>query len=119
MVNTHFARMENNEITNIVVTPAFSDDVVEQEVAGKAFLLELTGHPDWLCLGAHQGQGIIGGTYDEELDRFLYPKPFTSYVLDSEYNWVPPIPYPSNNEGIFYSWDEDNLQWKIIEAKDN
>jgi hypothetical protein len=46
----------------------------------------------------------IGYTYDAEADVFICPQPYPSWVLDSNYDWVAPVPYP--NDGKCYVWDE-------------
>lgn len=51
--------------------------------------------------------------YDEELGRFIEPKPSPSAILNLEtYTWEPPIPYP--NDGLHYRWDEDTKSWVEI-----
>jgi hypothetical protein len=53
----------------------------------------------------------IGYTYDEELDAFIPPKPFDSWVLDEETcQWQPPIARPDDE--LFYSWNESELAWE-------
>ena len=37
----------------------------------------------------------IGGKYDSANDRFLFPQPFNSWTLDSNYIWAPPVDIPS------------------------
>jgi hypothetical protein len=55
----------------------------------------------------------IGYTYDAELDAFIAPKPFESWVLDEETaQWEAPVAYPTDGES--YTWDEENLEWKLI-----
>jgi hypothetical protein len=57
----------------------------------------------------------IGYTYDEELDAFIPPKPFPSWVLDiTKCIWVPPVPKPESEN---YAWDEDSLSWILQEEK--
>jgi hypothetical protein len=52
----------------------------------------------------------IGYTYDENLDAFIAPKPFESWILDQETcQWVSPIPYPTDNK--IYLWDETSIGW--------
>jgi hypothetical protein len=54
----------------------------------------------------------IGSIYDPNLDAFIPPKPFPSWVLNTELAlWEPPIP---GLEGE-HSWDEETLSWKPIE----
>ncbi len=52
----------------------------------------------------------IGFSFDEELDAFIPPKPFESWILNSDTCvWEAPIPYP--DDGNIYSWDEENQSW--------
>jgi len=51
----------------------------------------------------------IGYTYDAEADVFISPQPYPSWVLDSNYDWVAPVPYP--NDGKCYEWDESIINW--------
>lgn len=52
----------------------------------------------------------IGYTYDEELDAFIPPKPFESWVIDEEsFSWKAPLEYP--NDGNAYIWDEETVSW--------
>jgi hypothetical protein len=54
----------------------------------------------------------IGFTYDPQLDAFISPKPFNSWILDEETcRWNPPTPYPT--DGFTYTWNEANLAWEI------
>ena len=51
----------------------------------------------------------IGYTYDAEANVFITPQPYPSWTLDSNYDWVAPVPYP--NDGKQYTWDESTLSW--------
>jgi hypothetical protein len=52
----------------------------------------------------------IGFTYDETLDAFIPPKPFTSWVLNEETcRWQAPTLMPT--DGKRYAWFEPNQQW--------
>jgi hypothetical protein len=53
----------------------------------------------------------IGYTYDAELDAFIAPKPFESWILDeSTATWEPPIAKP---EGL-YDWNEATVSWQPV-----
>ena len=53
----------------------------------------------------------VGYTYDPELDAFLLPQPFPSWVLDKETGWWhAPVPLPPYS-GTPYQWDEATLSW--------
>ena len=78
-------------------------------------------NPNWLSqrLGgtwiesteARKNLAGIGFTYDNELDAFIPPKPFDSWILNEETaQWEAPTPRP---EGDYY-WDEETTSW--IEA---
>ena len=54
----------------------------------------------------------IGYTYDSVADVFICPQPFASWVLDPNYDWQPPVPYP--DDGKNYSWDEESISWVNI-----
>jgi hypothetical protein len=53
----------------------------------------------------------IGYTYDSQADVFITPQPFSSWILDEDYNWQAPIPKPEGN----YRWDEETLSWLEVE----
>ncbi len=56
----------------------------------------------------------IGYRCDVELDAFIPPKPYNSWVLD-EFSclWEAPIPYP--NDGGNYIWNEELQEWIEVE----
>ena len=58
----------------------------------------------------------IGYSYDLDLDAFIPPKPFNSWILDEEVcQWQSPVAYPSDvAEGSFYVWNEDILNWEEV-----
>jgi hypothetical protein len=56
----------------------------------------------------------IGYIYNEELDAFIPPKVFNSYILNNETcRWSPPVEYP--NDGKKYDWNEETISWIEIE----
>jgi hypothetical protein len=59
----------------------------------------------------------IGDTYNEELDAFIEPKPFNSWILNTQtFSWEAPIPYPEDDNS--YDWDENSGAWVKIESED-
>lgn len=55
----------------------------------------------------------IGDSYNSELDAFIEPKPFESWVLNKDTClWDPPVSYPEG-DGI-YRWDEDAGEWSLV-----
>jgi hypothetical protein len=54
----------------------------------------------------------IGYTYDEELDAFIPPKPFDSWVLNTETaQWDAPVAKPNDTD--FFIWDEETTSWVV------
>ena len=54
----------------------------------------------------------IGYTYDPVNDVFIAPQPYGSWTLDSNYDWQPPTPMPTDGET--YYWNEEELAWAGI-----
>ena len=56
----------------------------------------------------------IGYAYDADLDAFIAPKPFDSWVLNEEtIQWEAPVPYP--NDKFTYDWNETELAWQVVD----
>lgn len=54
----------------------------------------------------------IGYYYNEELDAFVSPQPYPSWKLDKRNSqWKAPVAYP--NDGLYYSWNEEELSWEL------
>ena len=52
----------------------------------------------------------IGYTYDTQLDAFIPPKPFASWLLnENTAQWEAPVAMPT--DGKMYSWDEATTSW--------
>ena len=52
-----------------------------------------------------------GYTYDEDLDAFIPPKPYPSWVFNEDiYSWDAPTP-PGPRPDWDHEWDEDSLSW--------
>jgi hypothetical protein len=108
----HFCQIdENNVVIQVVTVPN------EQENRGEEYLsvdLGLGGR--WIQTSYNNNirnvYAGIGFTYNENLDIFISPKPFPSWVLNSEGYWESPIPRPSDPNKV-YRWDEDNQEWDI------
>ena len=108
---SHFAKIDEN---NVVVDVLVCDNSMPNE--GYDWLTEnFDGR--WVKTSYNatirNKYAAIGDTFDESLDAFLPPKPFNSWVLDEDTaQWEAPVAYPTDGEN--YSWDEENLEWKLI-----
>ena len=55
----------------------------------------------------------VGFTYNQELDAFIPPKPYSSWLLNEESClWEPPVAYP--DDGKMYNWNEETQSWNEI-----
>jgi hypothetical protein len=55
----------------------------------------------------------IGFTYDSNLDAFIAPQPFPSWLLnESDCQWLAPVSYPT--DGFTYQWNEQTLDWELV-----
>lgn len=53
-----------------------------------------------------------GHTYDPDLDAFIPPCPYPSWLLDRDFCvYLPPVPYPTDGNG--YNWNEDEQNWVL------
>lgn len=52
----------------------------------------------------------IGFQYDRDLNAFIPPKPYPSWILNSDCLWEAPVALPDG----FHSWNEATLQWEEI-----
>lgn len=124
----YFAKLdENNIVINVhaVENSIITVDGVESEQRGIEFLQQIHGHPYWkqtsfnMVAGVHrEGKtpfrknfASVGYTYDQQLDAFILPKLYSSWLLNEETcYWEPPVPYP--NDGQQYHWVEETLTWQ-------
>jgi hypothetical protein len=118
----HFAQLDGNSIV-LQVTVVSNADLIdqegqEQEHLGVAVCETVVGPGPWVQTsynGKFRKQFAgIGFTYDSDADVFIAPKPegLDSWVLDANFDWVPPIPEPP--EGGPYRWNEETTSWEQI-----
>ena len=57
----------------------------------------------------------VGFKYLPDADVFVTPQPFPSWTLDSNHDWQPPTPMPSDaSTDNPYEWNEEELEWVAI-----
>jgi len=125
----HYAQLdENNIVTQVIVVS--NDDCTdangnEVESIGVAFCQKLLGaETNWKQTSYNNSIRVryagIGYSYNAELDAFIAPKPFASWVLNEETaDWVSPVgAAPALTEAevtalSYYTWDEENGEWDL------
>lgn len=126
----HFAQLdENNVVTQVIVVSnedTSDSNGLEVEEIGVAFCKKLLGADTrWKKTSYNNNMRVryagIGYTYNEELDAFIPPKPFASWVLNEETaSWVSPVgdaPALTEEEitaGSSYNWNEESGAWELF-----
>jgi hypothetical protein len=117
----HFAKLDENNVVTQVIVVANSDTSdalgVEKEHIGAAFCEKLFGGT-WKQTSYNgnkrKNYAGIGYTYNADIDAFVPPKPYASWLLNNETaQWEAPVPRPE--EGM-WSWDEVTVSWVEIET---
>jgi hypothetical protein len=118
----HFAEIDENNIVQRVVVISSAevfDTENEEEVEqlGIDFCKTLYGEEtEWVQTSYNSKFRYkfagIGDFYDRDVGAFIPPKPFDSWVLNTEtYDWNPPVPIP--NEELPYFWNESTNSWEL------
>jgi len=126
----HFAQLDENNVVIQVIAVGdeytVDENGVEDGRIGEAFYSNLLGDV-WKQTSYNarirKNYAAIGYTYYEELDAFIPPKPYESWVLNTEKaEWEAPIPKPADKwvevpgkEPLFYMylWEEENTRWIV------
>lgn len=61
-------------------------------------------------MGLRKVYAAIGYSYNKENDIFVLPQPYSSWKLDNNFDWQPPVSQPEGN----YSWNEETQTWDLI-----
>jgi len=112
----HYAFLDDNNIVTEVIVGIDETELIE----GKS-------PEEWY--GAFRGQRCvrtsyngnirkrfagIGFSYSDDLNAFIPPKPFDSWLLDEETaRWVAPTPHPT--DGMTYWWNETAGSWELAD----
>jgi hypothetical protein len=94
----YYAKLQDNIVQQIIVVSDTIDD-------GASWCNQTFGGQWVEC-----NDGAVGWTYSD--GAFVAPQPYASWTLDSNYDWQPPTPYPTDGET--YYWNEEELAWAGI-----
>jgi hypothetical protein len=109
----HWAEINEN---NIVIRVTVGDNNDPNGDEGYQWLIDNLGGT-WIKTSYNalirKKFAAIGDTYDRQIDAFVPPKPFNSWVLDEEkWRWESPIEYPVDD--FDYEWNETTTSWDLI-----
>ena len=112
----HYAKVLDGLVVKVIVAEAdFFDTFVD------------TSPGEWIQTSYNTSSGVhkLGGTplrgnfagygfsYNRELDAFIPPKPYASWILNEEtFSWNAPTAYPQDDKR--YKWNEDILNWEEL-----
>ena len=64
--------------------------------------------------GFRKNYAGIGYIYSDDLDAFIPPQPYPSWILNEETaQWDAPIAYP--DDGQVYAWNEESIEWELLD----
>jgi len=97
----HFAKIESGLVTQVIVvnnSDILDKDGNESEAVGAQYCADLLGGT-W-----------VQTSYNGNIDAFIEPKPYPSWVLnETTCIWEAPVALPSNDRS--YVWDESSQSW--------
>jgi hypothetical protein len=106
---SHFAKVEKNIVTKVIVAePDFFDTFVD------------TSPGEWIETSydgsIRKNYAGIGYSYDKVRDAFIPPKPYPSWILNEDTClWDAPVDMPDDDNK--YTWNEETTNWDLIEVE--
>jgi hypothetical protein len=124
----HYAALDENNVVIQVIVVDNKDcsdaNGVEKEYIGAAFCERLFGGT-WKQTSYNgnmrKNYAGIGYTYNADIDAFVPPKPYASWLLNNETaQWEAPVLMPEDagtgEPPKRYQWDEVTVSWKEVET---
>jgi hypothetical protein len=119
----HFAELNSsNEVLRVIVVS--NDDVAanggDLHVDAETFVTTIvpysTGGVVWKQTSYNNNfrkqYAGKGSTYNSSKNKFIQPKPYASWSLDSDDDWQAPVNKP--DDGKMYNWNETDTQWEEV-----
>lgn len=117
----HYAELnENNEVIYVIY---MDNEIIVDENENEIEQLGIDhlhfhhgSHRKWVRTsygGNFRGKYAgLGDTYREDLDLFISPSPYSSWILnETTGQWEAPIPYPNDENN--YTWNEETQSWDL------
>ena len=125
----HFAKVVNGIVTQVIVAePEMFDTFIDTSpgewiqtsynTMGGIHYNSETGEPsEDQSKALRKNFAGIGYTYNAQLDAFIPPKPYNSWVLDNDTGtWKAPVTRPT--DGNVYIWNEAEQSWEQMTELD-
>lgn len=120
----HYAIIDNdNKVTSVFVGKDENETLPEGYTSWEQYYGGLKTSYNTFA-GEHQLGGTpyrknmaaVGYSYDVDLDAFIPPQPFASWILNEDKCiWEPPIPMPEHNINKMYFWLEADQRWSEVD----
>lgn len=125
----HYAFLdENNIVTEVIVGKDEGEDGIDWEQHYGQFRNQPCKRTSYNTHGnVHLTGGVpfrknyagIGYTYNPDIDAFVPPKPFDSWVLDNDTaQWEAPVAMPEDagtgDPPKMYQWNEETISWEVV-----
>jgi len=126
----HYAFLDENNIVTEVIVGKDEEDNIDWEQHYSQIRDQVCKRTSYNTYrGVHNKGGTpfrknyagIGYFYDEELDAFIPPKPFASWILNTETaGWESPVGSPpelteeQKASNSFYDWNEETGAWTLF-----
>jgi len=126
----HFAELDNNNVVLRVVVVGNDCVPSDEHVDGETWCVNFFKTPNWKQTSYNHNFRKqycgTGYTFDAAKNKFISPKPYTSWALDANDDWQAPVTYPtvttygSNDPLDMYSitWDEAGQKWIAKDRED-
>ena len=98
---SYFAKVLNNKVLKVIVADdSFFDTFVDSSVG------------EWVECHDDGTKKMLPSkdfNYDVDDEIFYLPKPYSSWTLDENYDWQPPVERPA--DGGRHIWNEESQEW--------
>lgn len=112
----HYAFLDENNVVTEVIVGIDETDLIEglnPETWYGNFRNQVCKRTSYNGKIRKQYAGI-GYFYDEINDVFIAPKPYDSWILNDNFDWQSPVPYPQDGKG--YEWNEELKNWIEVQV---
>jgi hypothetical protein len=109
---THYAKIEDGVVTNVIVAEQDFIDTQEGTWVQTSYNTRSGVHLNGKT-PLRKNYAGIGYTYDSTRDAFYPPQPYPSWVLnETTCQWDSPVAVPNDaSDDKQYTWDEDTTSW--------
>jgi len=100
---SHYAKVEDNIVTQVIVAEAEFFDTFVDSSPGEWIQTSYNNN-------IRKNYAGVGYTYDKIRDAFIPPQLYASWTLvEDTCLWEPPVVHP--NDGKKYTWNEETTTW--------